>query len=510
MRVMLVGVLVAVGNLMAAMPGLVPTPVGPMEGVAGRDAKVTVFRGIPYAEPPVGELRWRPPVAAKAEKIARRMQKFGASCVQAMAGSRLPWTAEFMAHGETSEDCLTLNVWTAAAKADEGRPVVVFLHGGGYREGSGSIAVYDGEAMALAGVVFVTVNYRLGALGYMAHPELTKESAKGASGNYGLMDQIEALRWVKANIAAFGGDPAKVTVAGQSAGAGSVAALAASPEARGLFHRAVAESGTGIAGSMMAQRVEAERQGAEWMEKLGAKTLKEMRALPAVQACGVGGKGVPPMRPIVDGWILPESPIDAVRGGRFANVPYMTGYNADESRKQTMDAEKFAEWARQRFGDLTEEFLKLYQAGDLLEVARDRNRASMWLWAEARAQKSAAPTYLYFFTREMPWPEHPEFGAFHTSEVPYLYGNLRFVNHPVTGLDEAISQKMVAWLVQFAKTGDPNAKGLPEWPAFDAKEAVVKEVGETFQPMRVATRARLAFWRKFLLSADGQAGNVFF
>jgi para-nitrobenzyl esterase len=270
-------------TLAAAGPSTVTVSSGQLTGVAGRDAGVRVFKGIPFAAPPVGPRRWTAPEPAAAWTGVRAADRFAPACVQNVTGSRLPWTGEFMHQGAVDEDCLYLNVWTAASGRAR-RPVFVYLYGGGFNEGSGSVAINDGESLARKGLVVVTLNYRVGVFGFLAHPDLAAESRRAASGNYGLLDQVAALRWVQQNIAAFGGDPQNVTIFGESAGSFSVSALMASPLARGLFHRAIGESGAFFPGPSSPlpslPLAQSEKAGAEFATSLGAATLSDLRAKP--------------------------------------------------------------------------------------------------------------------------------------------------------------------------------------------------------------------------------------
>lgn len=472
-------------------------------------AGVTVYRGIPYAAPPVGPLRWRPPQPAAPWKAVRRAAAFGPSAMQSLHPAFLPWTEEYLASGPVSEDCLYLNVW---APGGTRRPVLVYIHGGGFLEGSGALPLYDGERLAREGIVVVTINYRVGPLGFLAHPELTAESANHASGNYGLLDQIAALRWVRANIAGFGGDPARVTVAGQSAGAASVHALLASPLARGLFDRAIIQSTSGVVGYGATPLADAELAGAEWATSIGAKTLAELRALDAAKL--VGGRSWL----VVDGWSLPADPDTAPR----ADVAVLTGFNADENSFLPdtyggMSAEKFREFARQVYGDMADDVLRLYPAGtdveakrSQIESARDRGRVSMYLWAEARAQRAKSPTYTYYFDREIPWPAHPEFGAFHGAEIPYVFGTLDRLDRPWSATDRALSETMLGYWARFVKTGDPNGASAPRWPAFDPAAQSTMRLGETTGPRPVADAERLALWRRYYASAKSRENGFMF
>src|SRR3954468_10487675 len=340
---------------------------GQLAGAVTSVSGVAAFKGVPFAAPPVGDLRRRAPQAPAARPGVRQAEAFAASCVQNIVDVRKPWTYEFMAHGPIGEDCLYLNVWTPAKAANERRPVLVFIHGGANTEGSGSVPVYDGTGLASKGLVVVTINYRLGPYGFLAHPELTKESPNHASGNYGLLDQIAAVRWVKTNIAAFGGDPSRIAVSGQSAGAFGVRNLLVSPLAAGLFQRAIAESGVSLGGFGASRTLaDAEADGVRFARAKNAASIAELRALPASQIATppVGGA---PYRwgTIVDGYALTGSEAEAFAGGRHNDVPVLTGTNRDESGavpQPTIAAPAYRKQAEQRYADRAAEFLALYPA----------------------------------------------------------------------------------------------------------------------------------------------------
>lgn len=486
---------------LAAVNGTVKTDGGLLEGTT-LPSSVRVFKGIPYAAPPVGDLRWKPPQPAKSWTGVRKADKFSDSCMQALRRTGNPWTKEFMVQNDASEDCLGLNVWTAAKAASEKRPVLVWIHGGAFYEGSGEIVTYDGEELAKKGLIVVTINYRLGIFGFYTHPELTKESPQHASGNYGLLDCVAALEWVQKNIAAFGGDPTRVTIAGQSAGAMAVHALTASPLAKGLFHRAIAESGSGV-GRRTKDLATSEKDGVKWAETKGATSLKELRAKPAAELMG-GAR----FSPVVDGWFLPADVATTFAQGKQNDVPTMTGLTADEGSASAtygkVKADEFAKQAQQRFGAQAEDFLKLYPSGDQTQSglsqkqsARDQGRVSMYLWAAERAKTSKAKAYTYYFTRGIPWPEHPEFGAFHTGDVPYFFANLKHLNRPWEAVDRKLAETASSYWVNFAKTGNPNGKGLPNWPAFDTAQQITMELGEKTGAHPVAEKEKLAFFTQF-------------
>ncbi len=491
-------------NRAATINGTVKVETGLLEG-ATTASGIRVFKGIPYASPPIGNLRWRPPQPPAKWEGVRKTDKFSDSCIQALTRSRNPWTKEFMVQNEASEDCLCLNVWTGAKASNAGsekRPVLVWIHGGAFYEGSGEIITYDGEELAKKGLVVVTINYRLGILGFYTHPELTKESPQKASGNYGLLDCVAALQWVQKNIAAFGGDPSRVTIAGQSAGAAAVHTLTASPLAKGLFHRAIAESGSSVV-RRTRDLADSEKDGVKWAETKGAASLKELRAKPAADLMGGARFG-----PVVDGWFLPADTAAIFARGKQNDVPTMTGLTADEASSAptygNVKADEFTKQAQQRFSDQAEAFLKLYPSSDQTQSglsqkqsARDQGLVSMYLWAAERAKTSKAKAYTYYFARGIPWPEHPEFGAFHTGDVPYFFANLKHLNRPWEAVDRKLAETASSYWVNFAKTGNPNGKGLPPWPAFDAAQQTTMELGEKVGTRSVAGKEKLAFFTRY-------------
>ena len=470
---------------------------GQLAGAA--DGSIAAFKGVPFAAPPVGDRRWRAPQAVTPWDGVRKADAFSASCIQNIAGARKPWTAEFMAHGEISEDCLYLNVWTPAASASERHPVLLFIHGGANTEGSGSIAVYDGTGLASKGVVVVTINYRLGPFGFFAHPELTQEAPYHASGNYGLLDQIAAVKWVKTNIAAFGGDPARITVAGQSAGAFGVRNLLISPLAAGQFQRAIAESGVSLSGASRTL-ADAEQDGVRFARAKSVSSLAELRALPAAQIATppVGGA---PYRwgTIVDNYALMSSEADAFASGRHNDVPVLTGINRDEGGavpQPTVTADAFKKQFEQRYGGHAGELLALYPAGSDDEAhvaqnasARDIARVTTSIWATARAKTSKAKTFTYFWDHTLPGPDAAQYGAFHTSEVPYAMNTLAFSDRPFTADDKKIADMLSSYWANFAAAGDPNGKGLPRWPSVGEQPEQTMNVGDTFAPIPLAGSA---------------------
>jgi para-nitrobenzyl esterase len=426
---------------------------------------VATFLGIPYAAPPVGDLRWRPPQPVKRWIGDWKADRFGTSCMQNQPGSRLPWTEEFMTQGPLGEDCLYLNVWTTAKNANARQPVMFWIYGGGFNEGSSSVAVYDGAELAKKGVIVVSANYRVGPLGFFSHPELTKESGRGTSGNYGILDQIAALQWVQRNVAAFGGDPRQVTIFGQSAGAIAVTDLMRSPLAHGLFTRAIAQSGPGLfAGNALgrgATLLDRENAAMKFGESKGAATLAALRALPAQAffptAGAAGGVGLP-TGPFNDGWVIPSTAYDD-------QVPLMVGFVADDLGVNGTGAEQ-------------------------KENARERARVGMHLWAadQVRASKRV---YTYYFDRAIPWPEHPEFGAFHSSEIPYIFRTLDRLKRPWEPIDRKLADTFSTYVTNFAKKGDPNGSALPHWPQFDAASYNTMQLGVRVGVMELGDTQRV-------------------
>jgi para-nitrobenzyl esterase len=398
---------------------------GTISGATNAAGDIHVFKGIPFAAPPVGALRWKAPQPVKPWTGIKACTAFGPSPMQDAPEPFSMWTEEFLIRKEPiGEDCLYLNVWTGAKAATEKRPVLVWIYGGGFGSGGANCPIYDGEAMAKKGIIFVSINYRVGIFGFFAHPELTKESGHNASGNYGLMDQIAALKWVQKNIAAFGGDPSNVTIAGQSAGSMSVNALIASPLAKNLFHRAIGESGAMFTNDNL-PLAKAEEAGINVMTTLKAASLKDLRAIPADSLQHIGHT----LRhsPIIDGYVLPEPIVTIFKAGKETKVDLLTGWNQDEGL-----------------------FFGLQN----------------YTWANIQAAQGT-PVYLYRFVRKPPATgEYVKYGAFHTGEVPYAYDNLQFVRRPWEPVDHTLATEMSAYWANFTATGDPNGQGLPRWDRY--------------------------------------------
>jgi len=435
-----------------ARAAVVTTQSGSIRGVSA-DARgdVTVYRGIPYAAPPTGALRWREPQAPLPWTGVRDASAPVPGCIQTVAPNRLPWTDEFMHHGAVSEDCLYLNVWTPARAAADRLPVLVFIHGGSFTEGSVSVPLYDGTALARRGLVVVTINYRLGALGFLAHPALVAESPHHASGNYGLMDQVAALRWLRANVAAFGGDSNRVTIAGQSAGAMSVHLLTVSPQAKGFFQRAIIESGPGALAALgiadgKAATVpleEAQQTGVNFARSLGATTAAQLRALPAARLLArPAGETAVRFGPVVDGWFLPADADTAYAAHTQNDVPLLIGMMADEaSASPGYDAAR-------------------------AQATRGQGLRALDALLAARAKTSTHAAYAYYFEHAVPWPQHPQFGAFHSGELPYVFDDLAGLKRPWTAMDRTLAVAVSSYWAAFAANGRPSGNSLPKWPAY--------------------------------------------
>ena len=487
------------------------TDAGMVSGVKNSTGDITAFKGIPFAAPPVGDLRWKAPQPAKHWDGIKKCDAFGPSPMQGKPTPFMVYTSEFLIPEQPiSEDCLYLNVWTGAKSKAEKRPVFVWIYGGGFTSGGSACAIYDGEALAKKGVIFVSINYRVGVFGFFAHPELTKESPNKASGNYGLMDQIAALKWVKANIAAFGGDPNRVTIAGQSAGSMSVNALVASPLTKGLFNGAIAESGSLTVKNpaiSSATLQAAEAAGEKVAEKAGAKSLTELRAMSAEDAMK---KLTGRYSPIVDGYVLPEAIPDIFAQNKENHVPVITGWNGDEFGSGPVKKENFIKQAQQTYGADAETFLKYFPAGtdeqataSQVKLSRDQVFAlSGYNWANMQSKYPDAPVYVYNFNRKIPATgDFVKYGAFHTGEVCYVMNNLKFLNNrPFGPADHALANLMSDYWVNFVKTGNPNGKGLSAWPKYTATGNLVKVFDAKSETKKLPAKGEL----DFLLSKAGK------
>ncbi len=464
---------------------VVKTDAGSVSGVTNSSHNICAFKGIPFAAPPVGELRWKAPQPVKHWDGIKKCDAFSASPMQGKPVPFMVYTSEFLIPEKPiSEDCLYLNVWTGAKSHADKRPVFVWIYGGGFGSGGSACPIYDGEAMAKKGVIFVSANYRVGAFGFLAHPALTKESNGKGSGNYGLLDQIAALKWVRKNIAAFGGDPENVTIAGQSAGSMSVNCLVASPLARDLFKHAIAESGSLLVRNLLLTENDlkgAQEQGTKLAENAGVKSLAEMRALPADQ---VLKKFQGSFAPVVDGYVLPEGVADIFAQGKQNHVAVIIGWNGDEFGGSTINKEDFKKQAKQTYGSDAETFLKYFPAETDAQAARSQVALNLdqmfalsgYKWANIQSQASNSPVYVYNFVRKVPATgDMVKYGAFHTSEVPYVMNNLKFLNNrPLGQTDNELADLISDYWVNFIKTGNPNGKGLAEWPQYNMSRYLVQ------------------------------------
>jgi para-nitrobenzyl esterase len=508
----------------------VKTAGGVVEGTADAGTGIRAFKGVPYAAPPVGDLRWKEPQPLKKWKGVRQATQFAARCVQAPIFGDMNFRSSGM-----SEDCLYLNVWTPAKSGKERLPVLVYFYGGGFVAGSGDEPRYDGESMARRSVVAVTVNYRLGVFGFFAHPELTKESPHKASGNYGLLDQAAALRWVRENIAAFGGDPNRVTIAGESAGSVSVSALMASPLSKDLIAGAIGESGA-ITGTLRAVPLaQAEAAGSKFAAALGAPSLAALRAMATEQIFEPATKGdfasVARFPITVDGYFLPEDPAAIYAAGRQARVPLLAGWNSEEMnwmaflQGQEPTPENYEKAVRKLYGERADEALKLYPASTKEEVIQSATDLagdlfiaySTWKWSDLHARTGGKPVYRYFYARPRPEmrpemgnakaglaggvvrgqtgpPPPPASGAVHSAEIEYALGNLASNKvYAWTPDDYKVSEVMQSYFANFIKTGNPNGAGLPNWPAVGGGDAQVMRLDVESRADPEKHRARYLF-----------------
>ena len=481
----------------SAVDALVRLDQGQLQGaVADASAGVKVYRGIPYAKPPVGELRFKPPESPLPWQGVRSSLDFGTACWQSFGEDNFVWSrGQF----PTSEDCLYLNVWSGALETEEKRPVMVWFHGGSHTVGYGHSKIFDGTELARQGVVLVSINYRLGPFGFLAHDALTAESANNSSGNYGLLDKIKALEWVQQNIATFGGDADNVTIFGQSAGSSSVCYLQTSPLAKGLFHKAIGQSAACMGELTGDADLDGRNRGGKLATSAGLAadaSTQELRALSpqalllAAQNSGWAARS----RVVVDGWVVPEPPLEVYeRGGQHA-VPLLVGSMANEGNElvpldSTLTEDNFVARLQRRVGPAAEKLLALY-AQDLKqspglaqrEIFTDQFMAwSMRNWAGANKSVSQ-PAWLYFFSHVPPafrlyLPHDPQLdlpggprggGAYHSGDLAYVFGTLDLVGLDWRERDQEIAQQITGYWTNFAKTGNPNGNGLPDWPAYES------------------------------------------
>ncbi|AMR33255.1 carboxylesterase [Mucilaginibacter sp. PAMC 26640] len=477
---------------------------GVLEGVTEKSGVIS-YKGIPFAQPPIGELRWKDPQPVNNWGGVRKCDAFGYNPMQKKVFGDMGFRSPGM-----SEDCLYLNVWKPANSSATKLPVLVYFYGGGFVAGDGSEARYDGESMAKRGIIALTVNYRLGAFGFMAHPELSKESPHHSSGNYGLLDQNAALRWVQANIAKFGGDPKRVTIAGESAGSIAVSAQMVSPLSKDLIAGAIGESGAMIKPTLAAiPLADAEANGVKFGDKTGATSLAALRALPAADLLEDASKpGMPPLSSgTVDGYFLTKKPSDSFAAGEQAKVPLLVGWNNAEIPFQAVmygkapSPENYLAQLKSFYGDRAEEVLKLYPGADEKEVIKSATELasdrfisySTWKWADLHAETSGRPVYRYLFSHPRPpmtvkmagataglaggvtkadpakpvvKTTEPYVGAAHASEIEYAMGNLATNEvYAWKPADYSVSNTMETYFANFVKTGNPNGTGVPKWTA---------------------------------------------
>ncbi|MBS0296944.1 MAG: carboxylesterase family protein [Proteobacteria bacterium] len=482
----------AAASLAVSAPALaqsgptVDAPSGVAVGV--EQGELRVFKGLPYAQPPVGPLRWAPPKALARWSGARDASKFGPACWQPKPRGGNIYADPLPAK---SEDCLSLNIWSP--KTAKKLPVMVWIHGGSLVGGAGSESLFDGTKLADQGLVVVTINYRLGVFGYLAHPGLSAESSEGISGNYGLLDQIQALRWVHDNIEAYGGDPSNVTIAGESAGALSVMYLMASPRAQGLFSKAISESAYMVTVPGLKQTTygwpAAEAAGAFLASKLKAPDVAALRAMaPEALVDGAAANGFLPFG-AVDGKVLPRQLVETFDRGEQAHVPILAGFNSGEIRSLRIllppppsNPGEYETRIKTGYGDLADTFLKFYPANNIEESMLATTRDAMYGWtAERLAAKQAAvgqPAYLYEFDHVIPQADAQGLHGFHASELPYVFGTLDrlppfWPRSPKTPAEAKLSQQMTAYWASFARSGRPEAPGAPAWPRYGAAAAFI-------------------------------------
>lgn len=479
--------LITSSALAQSKPPIVTTLNGKVSGI--RKGELSIFKGIPFAAPPVGDLRWKAPQPVVNWPGVKACDKFSASPMQPTPVPFSMWTEEFIAPPKPlSEDCLYLNIWTKGKSKKDKLPVFVWIYGGGFTSGSAACAVYDGEEMAKQGIVFVSINYRVGVFGFLAHPELTRESGKRASGNYGLMDQLEALRWIQKNISAFGGDPNNVTIAGQSAGSFSINALVASPLGKGLFHKAIAQSGGFLGSATLGRRLsEAEESGVVFAAKAQVKSLKELRALPDTVIQQAAAK-MPwgSFSPVFEEYVLPTQILKHFREGKHNDVPLLTGWVTGDGMLRAgnpISPDQFKRQAENRFKTRSEEFLSLFASGTKEETRSSQLKLGLCefaaipshLWAINNKSKSFVYQVSFVPTDK---PDFQNFGAFHTSEVPYALHTLHLWNRPWQARDREQERILSTYWINFIRNGDPNGAGVPEWKPYTREAGLIQDLGD--------------------------------
>jgi para-nitrobenzyl esterase len=481
---------------------------GVISGYYNKQTGVTAYKGIPFAAPPVGSLRWKPPQPVQPWSGIKNCIQFGPSPMQPKPISFLFLGPEFVVPASPlNEDCLYINVWTATSTAEEKRPVLVWIYGGGFVTGGAAAPGYSGEALAEKGIIFVSFNYRLGVFGFFAHPALTVESPEYSSGNYALLDQIAALKWVKKNIRAFGGDPDRITIAGQSAGSASVNCLLASPLCKGLFQGAIGESGSLVLENPllhMKSLKEAEKDGERFAQNLHAENLNDLRAIPAED---LQKKGFAFYSPIVDGYVETRTVAETYKQDKQIHVPFITGWNADEGIIMGIEnKENFAKQSAQ-FGADSVLFNKYFPSTTDQESIASQIRLSVdktigvssYAWAVNQNRNSDAKTFIYQFTRKPPATgEKKRFGAYHTAEIGYALHNLDSIQRAWEPVDFRLQNELSFYWVQFVKTGNPNQNGLPAWNYFSMNNPACIIFGDTTVSRLLPDKEALDFlWARY-------------
>jgi para-nitrobenzyl esterase len=480
---------------------------GLISGVKSTAGNVISFKGIPFAAPPVGELRWKAPQPVERWMGIKKCDAFGPSPMQPKPVPFGVYTKEFLIPEQPiSEDCLYLNIWTKNNQ-NEKKPVFVWIYGGGFVTGGAGVPIYDGEALAKKGIIFVSINYRVGVFGFLAHPDLTKESPDKASGNYALLDQIAALRWIKRNIASFGGDPGNITIAGQSAGSMSINCLVASPVAKELFNKAIAESGSlMVANPMLKTNTlhNAEEQGVKLAAAAHANSINELRKITAADLM----KFPAGYSPIIDGYVLPKPVSQIFAEGKENKIPLLTGWNADEGFVFTFKKkDAFRQAAIDKYGKDADEFLKYFPANTDEEAAHSQTKLSRdqifaisgYKWAGVQSQEGKAPVYVYYFQHKLPaTPDFEKYGAFHTGEVAYALNNLKFLNRPWKPADHLVADQVSAYWVNFIKNGNPNDANLPAWPKYNKHTNQAMVFDNTAMQKQLPDKAELEFMLKLV------------
>jgi para-nitrobenzyl esterase len=492
---------------------IVKVEEGTLQGIC--EQGLSIYKGVPFATPPVGELRWRAPQPLTKWSGIREAKKFAPAPMQ----SGNPPSGK-------SEDCLYLNIWTPAKSARESIPVLVWIHGGAFNAGATSEPAYDCAEMAKKGLVMVSIAYRVGQLGFLAHPYLTAESPEHVSGNYGLLDMIAALKWIRKNIAVFGGNPQKVTIMGESAGGIAVSMLCASPLAKGLFRGAISESGGSFGpprsvmypGENLKRLRDAEIAGANYVKAAGFASIDELRKVDADKLPAIRGLAWP----IIDGWVIPDDQYKLYEAGKFNRIPVLIGYNSDEgaSFSPPKNKEEYTAALHNRYGQFADALYKAYPAdedvGPVPKSARDITRDAAfgwhtWTWARLQSEKSKSKVFFYYFDRHPDYPQTSDragYGSPHAQEVASVFRHLDVANQETTNIDISISEAMSTYWANFAKVGDPNGGTLPKWHPFNETNPTVMYFDQTPHTSSVPSLSSLKVldayfkWRR---STEGQA-----